>query len=264
MLARRRGTTGGIPVGSGPDFGYRPSHPAPGPFTAQFEDRMSRKLTRASAIAVAATLVTILVSADGSGAAAESRMPQAIASQSEAGEPQTAMIAQPVVQPVPAEDAKAAPARGDDSDSAADAASENEPARSLAELVAEQPQSDDLSRELHCLAGAIYFEAKSESLAGQLAVGRVVVARSKSGRFPGSYCGVVYQHSQFSFVRGNSMPRINTASRQWANAVAIARIADEGSWRSPAEGALFFHAARVSPGWHLTRLARIDNHIFYR
>ena len=30
-------------------------------------------------------------------------------------------------------------------------------------------------------------------------------------------------------------------------------------------GALFFHAARVSPGWGgLTRLARVDNHVFYR
>ena len=128
---------------------------------------MSRKLTRASAIAVAATLVTILVSADGSGAAAESRKPQVIAPQSEAGEPQTtmpqtAMIAQPVVQPVPTGDAAADRAHGDDSNSAADAAATDEPARSLAELVAEQPQSGDLSRELHCLAGAIYFEAKRD------------------------------------------------------------------------------------------------------
>jgi N-acetylmuramoyl-L-alanine amidase len=72
---------------------------------------------------------------------------------------------------------------------------------SLASLVSSQPHSADLPRELNCLAGAIYFEAKSESLSGQLAVGRVIVARSKSGRFPNSYCGVVFQPSQFSFVR---------------------------------------------------------------
>ena len=137
-------------------------------------------------------------------------------------------------------------------------------APTLVSLVAAQPQPADLPRELNCLAGAIYFEAKSESLSGQLAVGRVVVARSKSGRFPNSYCGVVFQPSQFSFVRGGTMPGIARGSRQWRNAVAIAQIAHGGSWRSPVEGALFFHAARVSPAWRLTRMARVENHIFYR
>ena len=137
-------------------------------------------------------------------------------------------------------------------------------APTLVSLVAAQPQPAELPRELNCLAGAIYFEAKSESLSGQLAVGRVIVARSKSGRFPNSYCGVVFQPSQFSFVRGGTMPGIARGSRQWRNAVAIAQIAHGGSWRSPVEGALFFHAARVSPAWRLTRMARVENHIFYR
>jgi spore germination cell wall hydrolase CwlJ-like protein len=60
------------------------------------------------------------------------------------------------------------------------------------------------------------------------------------------------------------MPAINTASQDWREAVAIARIADAGAWRSPVEGALFFHAARVSPSWRATRIARIGNHVFYR
>ncbi len=138
------------------------------------------------------------------------------------------------------------------------------PATTLAALVNAQPQPSELPRELNCLAGAIYFEAKSESLSGQLAVGRVIVARSKSGRFPNSYCGVVFQPSQFSFVRGGAMPGIARGSRQWQNAVAIAQIAHSGGWRSPVEGALFFHASRVSPAWRLTRIAQVENHIFYR
>ena len=60
------------------------------------------------------------------------------------------------------------------------------------------------------------------------------------------------------------MPVINRASASWKNAAAVAHIAHEGSWASTAEGALFFHAARVSPGWNLTRVARVDSHIFYR
>lgn len=121
------------------------------------------------------------------------------------------------------------------------------------------------SAELECLAGAIYFESKSEPLKGQLAVGHVIANRTKSGRFPASYCGVVYQRSQFSFVRGHSMPHIDRSGRQWQNAVAIAKIVDRGLQPSPLSGkALFFHARRVSPGWNATRVGAIGNHIFYR
>ena len=52
--------------------------------------------------------------------------------------------------------------------------------------------------------------------------------------------------------------------KQWKNAVAIAQIAHSNAWASPVEGALFFHAARVSPAWRLARMARVENHIFYR
>ncbi len=137
-------------------------------------------------------------------------------------------------------------------------------ASSLAELVRMQDTNGSLNAEEQCLAGAVYFESKGESLPGQLAVARVVMARAKSGRFPSSLCGVVYQKSQFSFVRGNSMPRIDTGSNNWRNAVAISKIALTNSWKSPVEGALFFHARHVSPGWRLTRLGSVDNHIFYR
>lgn len=134
-------------------------------------------------------------------------------------------------------------------------------APSLQALVAETPVSEEISPELKCLASAIYYEARSESLMGQLAVGRVIVNRARSGHFPGSYCGVVYQPSQFSFIHG---ARGNVNSRQWHNAVALAQIAHDGSWQCEAEGALYFHAARVSPNWGRQKVARIDNHIFYR
>ena len=211
---------------------------------------MSHKLNKASAIAVAATAFTILIGADGSGAAAQ----QTVTEQTPAVE----FVATPVIQAVP-ETPEIQP-QTDVSEPAAPQVS----ARSLAALVSAQPQPGELSRELQCLAGAVYFEAKSESLAGQLAVGRVVVARSHSGRFPNSYCGVVYQPSQFSFVRGNAMPRINRGSQDWRDAVAIAQIAHAGTWQSPVEGALYFHAAYVSPNWHLRRVGRVENHIFYR
>lgn len=140
----------------------------------------------------------------------------------------------------------------------------NDGANSLRQLVDQQSIAGSLSEEMHCLAGTVYFESKGESLAGQLAVARVVMARAASPRFPNSLCGVVYQRKQFSFIRGGKMPRIDKGHRHWRNAVAISKIAMNDGWKSPVEGALFFHARYVSPGWRLKRMAQIDNHIFYR
>lgn len=137
-------------------------------------------------------------------------------------------------------------------------------ASSLSALVAAHGDAEAVDGDMKCLAGAVYFESKGESLEGQLAVARVIINRAKSGRFADSLCGVVYQPSQFSFVRGHGMPPIRIDSRSWREAVAIAQIAMNDSWNSPAEGALFFHARRVSPGWGKAKLAMIDNHIFYR
>lgn len=137
-------------------------------------------------------------------------------------------------------------------------------AASLAQMVAAQPQPTELPRELHCLVGAIYFEAKSRSLTGQLAVGPGDRGPLEIRPLPNSYCGVVFQPSQFSFVRGRAMPGISKGSKQWKNAVAIAQIAHSGAWSNPVEGALFFHAAYVSPGWKLRRVGRVENHVFYR
>lgn len=137
-------------------------------------------------------------------------------------------------------------------------------ARSLAELVSMQTLPDQVDSELHCLATAIFYESRSEQLDGQLAVGRVIINRTQSGRFPTTICGVVTQHRQFSFVRGGRLPSVNTGSAQYRTAIAVAQIAREASWDSPVKGALFFHATHVSPGWKRERMDRIGNHVFYR
>jgi len=137
--------------------------------------------------------------------------------------------------------------------------------QSLAEMVANLRSSEPGSRELECLAVGIYFESKSEPLAGQLAVGEVIENRAQSGgRFPSTYCGVLFQRGQFSFVRGKSWPAVNRSGRQWQTAVAIAKIVDQDLKDSAVGKALFFHAKRVSPGWRLKRIASVGNHIFYR
>ena len=139
------------------------------------------------------------------------------------------------------------------------------PKGDLATMVAALRSSDPGSRELECLATGIYYESKSEPLAGQLAVGQVIANRAGShGRFPSTYCGVLFQRGQFSFVHGNRLPSAPRASRQWQTAVALAKIVDRDLKESSVGNALFFHARYVSPAWRLTRVASIGNHIFYR
>lgn len=222
---------------------------------------MSTRLRIASALSIAATLITTLFSAGGSGAKAQDiQVPVVEAQGASAVTSRSDRIAiRPVEQALPQPEDHSA-----DMQSAVETDDTAPIATSLAALVGSTPMPAALSNELSCLAGAIYFEARSETLAGQLAVGRVIIARASSGRFPASYCGVVLQPSQFSFVRGRAIPAVNKDNRLWQQAVKIAMIADKGVWKSPVEGAMFFHAARVSPSWGKTRMARVDNHIFYR
>ena len=137
--------------------------------------------------------------------------------------------------------------------------------KDLSSMVADLRGPEAGSHELDCLATGIYFESKSEPLAGQLAVGQVIANRAQSGgRFPSTYCGVLFQRSQFSFIHGHSLPQVTHSNRQWQTAVAIAKIVDQGLKQSEVGNALFFHARYVSPGWHLKRVASIGNHIFFR
>jgi spore germination cell wall hydrolase CwlJ-like protein len=165
-------------------------------------------------------------------------------------------------------DPQADEAQTPDSDQAPDVAQPApavKPTGELAEMVSQLRDAVAGSRELECLATGIYFESKSEPLAGQLAVGKVIANRANSGgRFPSSYCGVLFQRSQFSFVHGHSLPSVPRSSKQWQTAVAMAKIVDQGLKESAVGNALFFHARYVSPGWHLKRVASIGNHIFYR
>ena len=133
---------------------------------------------------------------------------------------------------------------------------------SLADAIAAQDTSD-LDAGERCLAGAIYFEARGEPLAGQLAVAHVIVNRSKSGRFPSDICSVIKQRGQFSFVRGGEIPTVRNMTA-YHTAAAIAKVAIDSAWDSPADKALYFNSAGRSPGGRLVRVAMIGNHVFYR
>ncbi|WP_298470792.1 cell wall hydrolase [uncultured Erythrobacter sp.] len=213
-----------------------------------------------SAFAVVAIASLSFSSADGAGAfAQEVEADTAIASNVqdetlaaiEIVPQQPVFVSEEVVQPLP---------------EPTEQSTSNFEASSLRELVGLVDQSDDMSEQMRCLAGAVYFEARGEPLDGQLAVANVVINRADDRRFPASYCGVVYQRAQFSFVKNGRMPRIKTSSAAWDRAKSIARIAHDGMWESQVGEAVYFHAKYVRPKWSYrkTRTATIDTHIFYR
>lgn len=152
-------------------------------------------------------------------------------------------------------------------DAEAPAQAEAQPAAplDLSALVASHVGNLIRDDEQECLVNAVYFEARGESLEGQLAVAEVVLNRSRSGRYPSTICGVVTQRAQFSFVRRGVMPRADRSSEAWRRAVAIANIAQTRGMRLLSDNVLWYHATYVSPSWgrRLARTTQIGLHIFY-
>ena len=125
-----------------------------------------------------------------------------------------------------------------------------------------------MTDEANCIATAVYHEARGESLEGQLAVARVIMNRAASGRYPASWCGVVKQPWQFSFVnpRTGYMPSVDQTSAAWRKALGVTRLAVANAVQSVPTDCLWYHADYVAPSWgrRLTRVEKIGAHIFYR
>ena len=125
--------------------------------------------------------------------------------------------------------------------------------------------------EQKCLAQAIYFEARSEPIDGQRAVGTVILNRVRSKSYPDTICGVVWQGApklfscQFSFAcDGRSDNPKNP--RAWNEALAIAAdLLSNGTRSALHDNVLYYHAEYVSPAWASTmsRVAQIGKHVFY-
>jgi len=124
-------------------------------------------------------------------------------------------------------------------------------------------------QEVGCLAQAIYFESRGEPEGGMLAVGHVVLNRSRDPGFPHGICGVVYQRSgggcQFSFACDGRSDR-PTNNADWAQSMALAKAIYAGRTTDPTRGALWFHrvSVRSDLGPGIRRSARIGRHVFFR
>jgi spore germination cell wall hydrolase CwlJ-like protein len=136
---------------------------------------------------------------------------------------------------------------------------------------AREPDSVASMRELNCLATAIYFEARGEPVAGQVAVAQVVLNRMRSGRYPGTICGVVYQNwqmrnrCQFSFACDGKSD-IPKEAAAWNRARDIAAEALRDPPKTWVLGdATLYHARYVKPDWapKVTLVSSIGEHLFY-
>ena len=133
-------------------------------------------------------------------------------------------------------------------------------------LVQKYETNAPLDTETNCLATAVYFEARGESLEGQLAVAHVVMNRAASGRYPPDWCSVVKQPAQFSFVQHGQFPQADTNSESWKKAEAVAELAAANIVPSVGSDVLWYHADYVAPSWrhNLQEVEQIGAHIFYR
>jgi hypothetical protein len=116
--------------------------------------------------------------------------------------------------------------------------------------------SPDYARAQRCLTDAIYYEAASESDAGQRAVAQVIINRMRHPTYPNNICGVIYQGSerrtgcQFSYERARN--------------VAISALA--GNVYAPVGMATHYHTVNIYPYWapSLHFIGTIGAHRFYR
>lgn len=132
-------------------------------------------------------------------------------------------------------------------------------------LVGRYSTGAPLDEQANCLATAVYFEARGETLEGQLAVARVVMNRAASGQYPSTWCDVVKQPWQFSFVQHGQFPAI-TDMDSWKTAQGVARVAMANIVPSLPSDVLWYHADYVHPSWggRLTEVEKIGAHIFFK
>ena len=128
--------------------------------------------------------------------------------------------------------------------------------------------------DLQCMAENIYYEAGSQSYAGKIAVGQVVLNRVKTPSYPRTVCGVIYEGSQntqtsscqFSWTC-STRAAIAKNSSNWMQSLRAATelLSHKNAMIDIVEGATSFHAASVKPSWakKLKFVAKIDDHLFY-
>ena len=128
------------------------------------------------------------------------------------------------------------------------------------------------ARAEKCLANAVYFESRGESVRGQIAVAQVVMNRVFSPFYPNDVCGVVYQNAhrhnacQFTFAC-DGIPDVVTEPDAWERAKRISRDMLDGKlWMPEVSKSTHYHAYWVRPDWvnEMKKIYKLGVHTFYR
>ena len=125
-----------------------------------------------------------------------------------------------------------------------------------------------------CIALTVFFEARSETLEGQVAVANTIINRVNSPNFPDTPCEVVQQgrywkghpirnQCHFSYWC-DGKPELIDDEQAYTVALSIAV-----NWRNLADvtdGATYYHRDDVQPYWvtsSLNKSRQIGRHLFY-
>lgn len=124
-----------------------------------------------------------------------------------------------------------------------------------------------IALQISCLSEALYYEARGEGYQGMKAVAAVIHNRVLDDRWEDTYCGVIEEPSQFSYLRGRpagSLPMHESQPSKVAEEIAADIVVNA---EEPLMGnALYFHATHVKPRWNYNLLATVTQmgrHIFY-
>lgn len=110
-----------------------------------------------------------------------------------------------------------------------------------------------------------YFEARNQSLAGQIAVNQVVINRCMQRRQ--NVIDVITAEKQFSWFNGKVVPAIREPRELFPCAVAVWKTFMNRLSGDTLDGAnLYFNHNLVSPSWASTakHIAVIEDHTFLR
>lgn len=139
------------------------------------------------------------------------------------------------------------------------------------DFLASQPRPSG-GAEWQCLAEALYFEARGETVKGLFAVAEVIVNRRNSSAYPNSLCGVIHQGTgrryacQFTYTC-DGRPENITEPASWIRVGRVAKLVLDGvAPMNLTAGATHYHTHAVNPSWARTfpRTAVIGVHKFYR
>lgn len=132
-------------------------------------------------------------------------------------------------------------------------------------------------KQIDCLADNIFFESAHEPEEGKLAVALVTLNRVNSGKYPNTICSVVYEKGfinnkmicQFSWVcdtkfTSRQLTIRNTELYNDIRKLSVYVYLNYEEMKDITNGALFYHADYVNPGWKLVKIKQIGRHIFYR